>query len=237
MNASRTQWTGGRPVALGAALAGLLAAGVAWAGTPTWSQIVGKGWTHHTTREHDDAGKVEVYAKTVQDIPCFMGVTTTDLEPEGLYQVAADIEGTTRWSTAGVKEAEVLGQSGDTVDYYQYLDVPGWTLSNDRFWFLHGTTERNDGTIIFRWERLVEGGPYAERHQQVRSAHESAIEPPVNVGGWVFEPLENQTRIRYYICTDTGGAIPTSVQNMATTRTLPDTLGDCVREARKRAGG
>ncbi len=206
----------------------------AWAGAPSWSQISASGWTHHGTRQHDDAGTVQVYKKTIGELPCFQGVATTDPSPDALLDVAADIEGTLQWSSAGVAEAVTLKRGGSTLDYYQYLDVPGWTLANDRFWFLHGTIERSGGKIVFRWERADVTGAYAQRYQQVKAAHPKAIEPPTNSGGWVFSPTDQGTQIQYYICSDTGGVIPTAVQNAATTRTLPDTVGDLVREARRR---
>ena len=216
----------------------ILAAPLALAGTvPTWNQVISQsGWAWYAARDTDSAGKVQVYKKTIGDLPCFQGVASTDVSPEILYQVAADIPGTMKWSSAGVKEAEVLGKNGDTMDYYQYLDVPGWTLSNDRFWFLRGTTAKSDGVIVFRWDALQGGGPYADRYARVRAEHPDAVEPPVNVGGWVFSTQDDGTRIQYYVCSDTGGSIPKAVQSAATQRTLPDTVNDLVREGKRRAG-
>ncbi len=206
----------------------------AHAETPTWSAIQSGGWVHHATRKHDVVGKVEVYAKTVAGVECFQGVTTTTYTPEQLLEVAADIEGAMRWSTAGVTEAATLKRTDTLLDYFQYLDVPGWTMANDRFWFLRGHIVRGDGAITFHWDRLVDGGPYAARYQQVIADHPDAVDIPMNVGGWVFTPVDGSTRIQYLICTNTGGSIPTAVQSVATTRTLPDNLGDIVREAAKR---
>jgi len=210
----------------------------AWSMSMSWSSIQSQsGWSTHTTKTHADAGTVQVLKKTISGIQCFKGIATTEVKPETLYNVAADIPGTRRWSTAGVKEAEVLAKGTSTLDYYQYLDVPGWTMASDRFWFLHGIVERSNGTVAFHWDRLENGGPYAERLNQVKTDHADAIEPPTNAGGWVFTPqADGNTLIEYYICTDTGGMIPGAVQNAATTKTLPDTVGDLVREGRKRGG-
>ncbi len=217
-----------------AVLLALLLSPAAQAETPQWSQIRGSGWTHHATRKHDVVGTVEVYAKTVAGVECFQGVTTTRYTPEQLLDVAADIEGAIQWSTAGVTDAATLKRTDTLLDYYQFLDVPGWTMANDRFWFLRGTIERSGGAITFHWDRLVDGGPYAARYQQVIAAHPDAVDIPMNVGGWVFTPADGATRVQYYICTNTGGSIPTAVQGVATTRTLPDNLGDIVREAARR---
>ncbi len=207
----------------------------ALAGSPSWSDVIAEsGWTQISTRDHKDAGTIQVYKKTVSGTACFKGRATTDLDPQVMLEVAIDIPGTVRWSSAGVAEGEILSQSGTNIDYYQYLDVPGWTFSSDRFWFLTGVIEQSGDTTMFHWDRLVNGGPHAQRYNQVKAAHPDAIEPPVNVGGWQFTTTGASTLIQYYICTDTGGSIPAMVQNAATTRTLPDSVGDLVREARKR---
>jgi hypothetical protein len=129
----------------------------------------------------------------------------------------------------------VLSSRGTSVEYSEYLDVPGWTMSSDRFWFLKGTVERTDPSIIFHWERLIDGGAHAARYAAVKAAHESAIEPPINVGAWTFTTTATGSEVKYYVCTDAGGSIPMAVQTAATRRTLPDTVGDLVREGRRRS--
>lgn len=217
-------------------LVAALVSGAAHAETPTWSQIEGTdSWELLTTKNHDDAGEVGVYRATIAGITCFQGMATVDVPVEALLDVATDIESATEWSTAGVLEAETLGRSDDWIDYYQYLDVPGWTLSSDRFWFLRGHTVRKGDETTFHWDRDDVATRYAERYQQVTAAHPNAIEPPINVGGWTFRRTDAGTEVRYRVCSDVGGALPRAVQNAATKGTLPDTVGDAIREARKRA--
>lgn len=216
-------------------VAGLIVATTATA-APTWSQV--KTWTEwqsHSEKTHKDAGQVKVLKSTIDGVYCFKGEANADLDPEIMYEVAADIEGTLTWSTAGVTEAATLSSGGSTIDYYQYLNVPGWTMTKDRFWFLSGTVERSGGAVTFWWTRLEDGGPYNAKWTEVKEAHPKAIEPPVNVGAWVFTPADSGTDIEYFICTDTGGAIPESLAATATTTTLPDTVGDLVREAAARS--
>jgi hypothetical protein len=208
----------------------------AMAGTPTWAEIQTAGWGYHATREHDAAGTVQVYTKTVAGITCLQGVATAAYSPEQLMDVAADIEGTLDWSSAGVTEGVTMARSASQIDYYQYLDVPGWTMASDRFWFLRGHFVKTATSYVLHWDRMGDGGgPYADRFQQFVAAHPDAIEPPTNVGGWVFTTTDEGTRIQYYICSDTGGTIPMAVQIAASKRTLPDTVGDVVREAARRA--
>jgi hypothetical protein len=177
---------------------------------------------------------VKISTATIAGIQCFRAETTTEATTDALVSTVTDITGTLKWSTAGVTEAELLGQSGTTYHYYQYLDVPGWTMSADRFWFLKGTLTKGASTV-FTWERLQDGAPYGEKFTAVKTAHPDAVEPPINVGGWQFDAgAPTGVKITYSLCTETGGSIPAFVQTAATRRTLPDTISDAVREAKRR---
>ena len=205
------------------------------AGTPTWSDIESAtGWEHLSTRDHDVAGPVEVYRTTIKEVTCFYGTGNTTIPKAKLLEVALDIKGTIDWSSADVSEGDILSRSGNELDYYQYLDVPGWTMASDRFWFLHGKIEEGPDKSVFHWTRLENGGAHSAKHAAVVAANPSAIEPPINVGGWEFLSTGQNTRIRYYVCTDAGGTIPRAVQNFGTKSTLPDNVGDIIREAKKR---
>jgi hypothetical protein len=213
----------------------LLLVSTALAAEPTWPEMQAPGWVHQSTRTHAAAGPVEILSKTIAGVECFQGRAKVQLAPEIMFQVASDIEGAMQWSTAGVTDAATLRRTDTVIDYYQYLDVPSWTLSADRFWFLYGHVERSNGAITFWWDRMVDGGPYRAKWEAVRAAHPSAVEPPVDVGAWVFTPVEGGTRVQYMVCSDVGGSVPDSLQSVATTRTLPDNIGDLVREATRRA--
>lgn len=208
---------------------------VAAAGTPTWSQVAATdGWSADATVDTSDAGKVEIHTRTIEGIPCFRASTQVDVPADKLLEVAADVEGAKKWSSAGVTDAALLAKSGDTLEYYQYLDVPGWTMAADRFWFLKSTIQKQGDQIVFQWERLVDGGAHKDKYEAVKTANPSAVEPPVNVGGWTFAG-SGPTQVKYHICTDSGGSIPQMVQTAATRKTLPDTVSDLVREAKKRS--
>jgi hypothetical protein len=208
---------------------------VALAGQPTWSDIKSTtAWEHVTTKNHSQAGSVEVKRSTIGGIPCFLGRATAPLPVDALLDVVTDVASAKDWSSAGVTEAKLLGKVGTNVDYYQYLNVPSWTFASDRFWFLRGEIEKTGPNVVFRWDRLIDGGAYASTHKDVVTRNPGAVEPPVNVGGWEFRPGSAGTEISYYICTDVGGSIPRAVQSMATKGTLPDTVGDVVAEATRR---
>jgi hypothetical protein len=222
-------------------LYGALALAILWttaaSADPTWSQIRGQdSWTEHTTKNHADAGEVTVLKATVDGVECWRADAKVDVDPRFMMDVAMDIEGTVDWaSTAHVSEAKVLSRAGSSLEYYQLMDVPGWTLAKDRFWFVRGRVVSEAGSSAFAWQKLDEGGDHGTVYAEFQTDHEDAIEPPVNAGGWHFTPVSDGTEIRYHICTDSGGQIPQKIQSMATSSTLPDTVGDLVREARKRA--
>ena len=216
-----------------AALSTLALASPAFAAAPTWAQVnTEAGWVHDSVMTGETA-KIDVSTRTIAGTACFRARAQTHANPDKLLEVAADIEGSKQWSSAGLAEAKLLSKTGGQLDYYQVLDVPGWTMASDRFWFLHGTVERPAGSIFFRWERLEQGGAYRSQWQGVKTRYSSAVEPPVNVGGWVFTG-SGPVDIKYYICTDSGGSIPKTLQTAATRRTLPATVDDLVKEARKR---
>lgn len=201
---------------------------------PTHEQLAAAEWTQVATKNHADAGKVDIWRATVDEVACFRGTAVTDVPIAKLVTVVADVASAPRWSTVGVTEAKLLSRSGDTLEYYQYLDVPGWTMASDRFWFLRATVESTPTEGALRWTRLRGGGAHAATYEQVKAAHPDAVEPTVNVGGWFFEKKADGVHISYEICTLPGGSIPAVIQNAATKGTLPDSIGDVIREARRR---
>jgi len=206
------------------------------AAEPTWKDVEAtRDWKRISVRNHEDAGPITVYTADVAGTPCFRALADTPAPADVLLEVAADIVGSLDWSSAGLSRSEVLAADGNSIDYLQYLDLPGWTLSRDRFWILRGTVSREGRTRRFTWQRLgEEGGPH-RLHFLALQEETKAIEPPVNLGGWEFVRSEGKTRVRYTICTDSGGALPRSFQNLATRTTLPDTVGDLVREGLRRS--
>jgi hypothetical protein len=66
------------------------------------------------------------------------------------------------------------------------------------------------------------------------SAHSGAVEPPLNVGGWSFISKDAGLLVRYYICTNPGGSVPRSFQQIGTARTLPNNIRDLIIEGKNR---
>jgi hypothetical protein len=205
-------------------------------GKPTHAQIESASWKQVASRDTDQ-GTVLVYSGMVAGMECFRGTGSTPVPVPKLFEVATDIPSATRWSTAGLSQSEWLTKSATTLEYWQYLDVPGWTMSADRFWFVRSTVHVADDVAWEKWDALLGGGPHAAKFAEVAAAHPDAVEPTVNIGEWLFKAdgTGNST-VDYMVCTDPGGSIPMAIQSAATRRTLPDTVADLVREARKRAG-
>jgi len=203
---------------------------------PTWSSLsTATSWSLFKTASSRNAGEVKLYSATLDGTSCFRAVSTVSGVPaDTMLAVATDIEGAIHWSSAGIKDAVTLKKTASTLDYYEYLSVP---IISDRFWFLHGTVIRDGSLVGLRWEKAWDqGGPYAATWKEVTTAHPKAVEPPVNVGAWLFQGADDAVTITYLVCTDAGGSIPEGVQSMATKGTLPDTVDDLVKEARNRAG-
>lgn len=201
---------------------------------PTWSQVsTSTAWKEFKVASTKNIGEVRLSSATIGGTACFRGLATVgDVAAEKLLTVATDIEGAKTWSSAGIKDAVVLKRSGDVLDYYQYLSVP---IVSDRFWFLSGRIFRESTQIGLRWEKAWErGGPYSSTYEELVAANPKAVEPPINVGGWLFKTASAGVEIHYLICTDSGGAIPENLQSMATKTTLPTTVDDLVKEARRR---
>jgi len=203
--------------------------------SPSWDQLVAvDDWSELGEVEDDLAGSISTSSADLEGVDCFAAEARSELPVSVLLEVVADVEGEVSWSTAGLREAELLLRDGSRIVYYQYLDLPGWTLTADRYWFMEGWTERWEGGGSFHWTRL-EGAEWEEARAEVTQSAPRALEPPVNVGGWVFAEDGSAVTMRYLVCTDIGGSLPRSVQRMATRKTLPDVIVDVVREAGRRS--
>ncbi|HHO49499.1 MAG TPA: hypothetical protein ENK18_01195 [Deltaproteobacteria bacterium] len=194
------------------------------------------GWTSVGEVQHELLGTVSIALKTVEGERCLRGRAISPPSPEILYDVVTDIPAAKRFSREKLLASEVLDTEGDTVHYYQHLDVPGWTLAADRYWVLEGRSASSGSARAFRWRRFDWRPRYPELAARIQRDHPNAVEPDPNWGSWVFEPTEGGTQMRYYICSDPGGSIPGWVERTAATRSLPNTMADVAREAIRRTG-
>jgi hypothetical protein len=198
---------------------------------PTWTELRAEnGWALSYTDEQS-IGKISVYKKTIDKYPCFQGRASTTQPVSTMMGVASDIEGARQWSSAGITKAKTLGGNQQYLDYYQYLDIP---ILSDRHWFLRGYFEKDGAETRFRWERLDQGKPYSAQYKTLKAQSPDAVEPPINIGAWVFIEKDSSTEVRYYICTHPGGSVPASLQSIGTEKTLPNNVYDLIVESEKR---
>ncbi len=203
---------------------------------PTHAEIESAAWKQVASRDPDQ-GAVLVHTAVVAGMECYRGTGTTPASVAKLIEVATDIPSAVRWSTAGLTKSELLAKRGHTLEYWQYLDVPGWTMSADRFWFVRSETSITPDLAYEKWDALLGGGPHSAKFAEIKAAYPDAVEPLVNIGEWLFKSAgQGQTAVDYLVCTDPGGSIPAAIQSAATRRTLPDTVADIMREARRREG-
>lgn len=191
------------------------------------------GWKPLADR-NSDIGKVSVSVKHIDGVPCLRGETMAEASVDALLDVARDITSASEWSSAGVTKAKVLAKGDRWLEYMQFLDVPNWTMSVDRFWVVRGAWKRSaDGGVVFSWQRIGDDR-YNDTRLEVLKAAPTALELPVNFGAWSFRPDQAGTRVRYEICSDIGGTVPASVQRWVASGSLPTTVADLVTEARRR---
>lgn len=185
------------------------------------------GWEVHKL---DAKGEVDVYKKTIPglDVPGFKGIKIVDVDPDALFDAIIDIA-----HQAGIsediplKESHVLASSGTTIDFWQYLDVPGWTLANDRYWFCRGNVMRNHGGSRhhkWTWDKLP-ASQFPEAWKKAKAIDEDAVETELNHGSWEVVPQQGGgTMLIYRVVSAPGGTLPKAAQSLATGTTLPDNL-------------
>lgn len=206
-------------------------------GLPSWEALAQTDTWEQVATKRSDVGEVQIRHRRFDDLDCLEGRVLTQGDPATMVKVAADAASATEWSSAGLAAAKVLRESPPHVDYYQYLDVPNWTLVADRYWILRGTSMQEGTTHRFRWEQGVPDTVAEPARKDALARSSKAIEPPRNKGEWVFTQTPQGIDVRYRACADIGGSIPLWLQKMVAKSTLPDTVTDLVTEARRRAEG
>lgn len=194
------------------------------------------GWELRGSADHELLGTVSISTKDMAGVTCLLGSATVQPSGRSMVDVVADIDHALSWSTAGLIDSRVLGRDGDSVDYYQHLDVPDWTMAADRYWVLRSSVETTaDGALLFQWDRFDWRSAYPDLAAELDRDHPKAVEPLPNFGAWAFRSAAPGTELRYYLCTESG-KLPSWLQKAAATKTVPDAMADVVREAAKRGG-
>jgi len=188
-------------------------------------------------------GGVDIYRKTVVGMafPAFRGEKTVDVDSDLLFAVLIDFERHAELSEQiPLSLSEVLARSADEVEYLQYLDSPGWTLTKDRYWFnkahIYRHLDGRQGHHRQTWQG-IDPARYPERWRTLLADHKDAIRTPLNYGSWEVIPVApNRSQLVYRVLSDPGGSLPKSIQLLVTATTLPETILQFEAEALRRAG-
>jgi hypothetical protein len=210
----------------------LVAAAAATDYRPWWTEIQAPaGWSDVGRKTIDGVGEIVIRHKVIQGQDCLEGAGTAPaVDADRLLAVAGDIPAQPSWSTWDLKRSVRLSAGASGFDYYQVLDNP--FPVNDRYWFLHGDVVRRGEDRVFAWEAL-DPTKYPDARAQVLRDFPDAVETRLNVGDWTFTPTPGGARVRYRICTDVGGSIPTWAGEFAARTTLPTNIADIVKASRK----
>ena len=189
----------------------------------------------------DARGGVDVYKKEVSGaaMPGFKGVKWVDVDSDVLFEAINDFDRHNGMSDdIPLVKSRVLKRSGNTLHVFAYLDVPGWTLANDRFWFVEATMNYNVGGVEGHhkqtWKKLDES-LYPEAVKEAMAMSEKAVLVELNHGSWEVVPEGDKTKLIYRVLSSPGGKIPSGAQEMATGKTLPDNLLQFEAEAKRRS--
>src|SRR5689334_2193914 len=104
----------------------------------SWNVLSSADTWPNVSQRSTDAGNVTSYHRKLGETHCLKGQTTSKLTPAQILVVAEDIEGSLKWSKAGLTVSKTLKRTGDGIEFYQLLDIPDWTMVTDRYWILKG---------------------------------------------------------------------------------------------------
>lgn len=191
----------------------------------------------------DAKGGVDVYKKDIagSEMPGFKGIKIVDVPSDPLFDAINDFG-----SHAGLSDdiplvkSRVLKRSGNTLHVFAYLDVPRWTLANDRYWFVEATMVHNvGGKAGHHKQTWVQLDPalYPNEVAEAKAMSDKAVLVELNHGSWEVIPQDDgRTQLIYRVLSSPGGKIPSGAQALATGQTLPDNLLQFEAEAKRRAG-
>jgi hypothetical protein len=190
----------------------------------------------------DARGGVDIYKKEVagSDMPGFKGVKVVDVSSGYLFDAINDFDAHSGLSSdIPLVKSRVLKRSGDTLHVFAYLDVPGWTLANDRYWFVEAKMVHNIGGVAGHhkqtWKKL-DASLYPEVHEEAKAMSSKAVLVETNYGSWEVIPQDGgRTKLIYRVLSAPGGRIPNGAQAIVTSQTLPENLLQFEAEAKRRA--
>jgi hypothetical protein len=201
--------------------------------SPQWSQLRSDGGWEHVATKKSSVGPVTVRSKAIDGMTCLEGDAKVRASARAMLDVADDMGSAGSWSSANLAESTELSRDADGFVLYQYLDLPAWTMTADRYWVIRGHVDHHGAGGRYSWDR-ASGAEFANVHEQAKRRSTSSLEPPVNFGEWTFSPEDTGARVRYRSCADFGGSVPDMVTSWLATTQVPQTLADLAQEAARR---
>ncbi len=197
------------------------------------------GWEVHLRAAREG---VDVFKKDIDGvrIPGFRGEKVVAASSDSLFSLLVDLNNHVRISKRiPLVISEVISSSGNTLEFFQLVATPSWTMARDRCWFNRAEILRNvdgeAGRHRLTWKGL-DPAPFSEYLEKVLVDYPNALVIPLSVGSWEVVPIgPKSTRLIYRVLTDPGGKIPANLQELVTGRTLPDNLLQFETAAAERA--
>ncbi len=194
------------------------------------------GWRSGGTKEG-----VEVYQKDVPgvDVLAWKGVRVMDVDRDMIWALITDVGNHDQVSDM-LHETAVLSRSGARMDYYQVSRSPRFVPVSERYWFNYAVETRDvggePGHHKRTWNSLPDVAPYADTLAAVRGRYPDAVPLALTHGSWELVPGPGErTTIIYRTVSDPGGAIPTSIMDYISGKSLPNNILQFEEAAKQRA--
>lgn len=187
---------------------------------------------------HDDAGwksdgvkeGVAVYTKPIagSELSAWKGVRVAAVDVGVLWRLICDVGNHDQVSDM-LHETKVLASQGDRTDYYQVSKSPRFVPVSERYWVnyavmtvdLDGQPGHNRRT----WNSIEDTTPYTGVIDGILGRYPEAIRLAATHGSWTLRPLsDGNVEITYRTFSDPGGAVPSSVMDYLSGRSLPDNI-------------
>ena len=165
-------------------------------------------------------------------VPAFRGQRTVDVSCDAYF---ANVSDPSRHQAVNsmLRASRVVKKDGDTVVFYQVLDVP---LLSDRYWINGAKNERNIGGQAGH-DRQTWWAEQRDDYPEIRDAVEkeySAVFTEVNYGFWDLVPAgDGSCTVTYAVVSDPGGSIPSSAGSWASEKSLPANINSFYEAAKR----
>lgn len=187
---------------------------------------------------HDDAGwnhdgnkdGVTIYTKPMpgSELSAWKGVRIASVDAGVLWTLICDVGNHDQVSDM-LHETRVLARTGDRTDYYQVSKSPRFVPVSERYWVNYARVSLDMGGTPGHhrrtWNSIEDTAPYASVIDGILTRYPDAIRLAATHGSWEIRPLpDGKVEITYRTFSDPGGAVPSSVMDYLSGRSLPNNI-------------